>query len=174
MTDKLVVNFFGPPNSGKSVAATSMFAQLKRKHIDAVLTTEFAHQMVVEERKTALADQIFIWANQNHRIFAANRHARVVVTDSPILLGAVYNDQDPALQQLILNQHNRYNNLNVVLELDPSYPYSMTGRVHSFSESVSIGNQIIELLQRHDLPYLLYADQTEQEIVELVEALLQL
>lgn len=166
--NKLVVGFFGPPGSGKTVAATSIFSRLKRNHLDTVLVTEFAHQMVVENRSTALADQIFIWANQNHRIFAGHRHAQVVVTDSPILLGAVYNKNNPNLRQVILDEHRKYNNLNIVMSFDPTYPYSMVGRIHDAEQSLQIEQDIIGLLDSQAVPYLMYNETTEEEIVELI------
>src|SRR5690554_1065490 len=93
MPDRLLVNFFGPPNSGKTVAATSVFSKLKKRHIDTVLISEFATAKVVEENKMAMKNQLYIWANQQYQIFCGYHHAKVTVTDSPILLGAIYNIQ---------------------------------------------------------------------------------
>jgi AAA domain-containing protein len=166
---KLVVNLLGAPNAGKTVVATSLFARLKKRHADVVLVSEYAHQMVVEENKTALADQLFIWANQSHRIFAGYRHAKLVVTDSPILLGAIYNRQSSIhLQEVILAEHRKYNNFNIILDLDASYPYSMVGRIHNFDESVQIGDEIMDMLTTHDIPFLKYKDFEPDEIVDLI------
>lgn len=169
MTDKLVVNFFGSPNSGKTVAATSLFSKLKKHHLDAVLVSEFAHEKVVEENVRALQNQLYVFANQQYKIFCAHAHARVVVTDSPILLAAIYNqDAIPALHDVIIDQHRHYNNLNILMELDPAHPYAMVGRIHSLTESMTIQNQIVGLLETLDIPYLRYNDSTEDEIVSLV------
>lgn len=169
MTDKLVINFFGSPNSGKTVAATSLFSKLKRQHLDVVLVAEFAHEKVVEENARALQNQLYVFANQQYKIFCAQAHAKVVVTDSPILLAGVYNSTAiPALQEVIMDQHRHYNNLNILMELDPSHPYAMVGRIHSMTESITIQNQIIDLLDAHDIPYLRYSEATEDEIVGIV------
>lgn len=167
MVGKLCLNFFGPPCSGKTVAATSIFSQLKKRHIDAVLIPEYATMRVVESNKMALANQLNIWANQQYQIFCGYHHAQVVVTDSPILLGAIYNES-PGLKEVILEEHQKYNNLNIVLELDGTYPYSMVGRIHSFTESQSIGNRIIELLEVNDIPHIFYNELSEDEIVDLI------
>lgn len=169
MPDRLLVNFFGPPNSGKTVAATSVFSKLKKRHIDTVLISEFATAKVVEENKMAMKNQLYIWANQQYQIFCGYHHAKVTVTDSPILLGAIYNIQaHPSLYEVIFEEHKKYNNLNIMMELDDSYPYSMIGRVHSFTESQSIGNQMIEMLESHNIPFIYYNQTTEDDIVDLI------
>jgi molybdopterin-guanine dinucleotide biosynthesis protein len=169
--NRLVVNFYGAPNSGKTVSATSLFAQLKKRSIDVVLVTEFAHEKVVEENHTALSNQLFIWASQQYKVFAGYRHAQVVVTDSPILLGSIYNqDASPSLHDVILTEHHKYNNLNLVMQLDDEYPYSMVGRIHSQEESKAIENRILELLSLHDIPFLSYKNTTEADLVEFIES----
>lgn len=166
---KLVINFYGAPGSGKTVAATSLFANLKRRHMDAVLVSEFAHAKVVEENKMGLQNQLWIWANQQYNIFCGYNHADVVVTDSPILLGSVYNKgSSPALHQLVMDEHRKYNNFNIVMELDESFPYSMVGRIHDQTQSLAIQNDIIELLEVHDITYARYKDYTEDDIADII------
>jgi adenylate kinase family enzyme len=166
---KLVLNLYGSPGAGKSVAATSLFAKLKKEHIPVAFVNEFATECVLEENEMALSNQIFIWANQQYRIHCAYQHAQVTVTDSPILLGLIYNTEaSPALKDVILEQYHKYNNFNVFIELDSEYPYNMTGRLHSFTESISIQNQLRELLYEHDIPLLDYNDASEEEIVQLI------
>jgi hypothetical protein len=167
--NKLVISFYGSPNSGKTVAASSMFALLKKEHVDVGLVTEYARQAVVEQNTLAISDQLFIWANQNHHIYCAYQHYQVVVTDSPILLGTIYNEDDSGhLKQVIINEYHKYNNFNILLTLNTSHPYSMAGRVHSYTESMSIQNQLVELLDNEEIPYLCYDDTTEDDIVQLV------
>jgi len=172
--NKLVINFFGSPNSGKTVAATSLFAKLKKRHLDVVLVSEFAHEKVVEENSRALQNQLYVFANQQYKIFCAHEHAHVVVTDSPILLASVYNQKsNVALQEVIVNQHRQYNNLNILMELDVDNPYSMVGRVHDLHESLSIQRQITSLMDSLSIPYLRYNESTEDEIVSIIISLLK-
>jgi molybdopterin-guanine dinucleotide biosynthesis protein len=168
--NRLLVNFYGAPNSGKTVSATSLFAALKKRSVDVVLVTEFAHEKVVEENETALSNQLYIWANQQYKIFSGYRHAQVVVTDSPILLGSIYNkDASESLHDVILTEHHKYTNLNLVMELQDDYPYSMVGRIHSLDESKVIENRIFDLLSFHDIPFLTYKDTTEADLVTFIE-----
>lgn len=163
------MNLLGPPGAGKSVAAASIYSKTKKRHVDTVLVPEFATDKVIEENSLALKNQLYIWANQQYKIFCGHHHARVVVTDSPILLGAIYNkESSSALYEVILEEHRKYNNLNIIMELDPDFPYSMVGRIHSFTESQSIGNQIVELLEMEHIPYMFYNQISEDEIVDLI------
>jgi predicted ATPase len=167
MNNKLVVNFFGAPGAGKTVAATSLFAELKKRHLNVVLISEFAHQVAVEENRTAFTNQLYIWANQQYRIHCGYRHADIVITDSPILLGCVYNS-DELLHQVIEREHRKYQNFNILLEMHPEYPYSMVGRVHSFEEAVHIEERIKILLGRLHLKYITYGEYTQMEIADLI------
>jgi hypothetical protein len=166
--NKLVISFFGSPSSGKTVAATSLFAALKKQHLAVVLVAEFAKEKVVEGNTTALSNQIFIWASQQYNIYSAYRHADLVVTDSPILLGTIYNNDNDDLHKVICREHGRYNNINIMMELDPLHPYSMVGRIHDLEESIEIQNSIFGMLHSNNIPYLLYNSTTEDEIVQLI------
>lgn len=171
--NRLVVNFLGAPNSGKSTAAASLYAALKKKNHDVGLVTEYARTAVVEQNAAALKDQFYIWATQAHHVFCSWEHYTLTVTDSPILLGAIYNDESTALLDVILEQHHRYDNFNIFIPLDEGRPYSMVGRIHDLEQSRVINDQIMGLLETYDLPWLNYAEYTEDEIIELIVAALE-
>jgi hypothetical protein len=174
MPNKLIVNCFGAPSAGKSVTAASFFSKLKKRHLDCLLVTEVAKDFVVEANEIALKNQHYVWSLQEYRLFCAHAHAQIVVTDSPLLLGLVYQTEaTPAMQQVILEHHQQYDNFNVMIHLDPSRPYSMVGRVHSLTESLSINNQIVDILDNNGIPYLDYDEYSEDEIVDLIVASLE-
>lgn len=167
---KLVINLYGSPGAGKTLAASSIFAALKRNHIDSVLISEAAKDFVVEENDTALANQLYVWATQQYRIFAGYRHAQVVVTDSPMLLGIIYNTEaSPLFEHVVLHEYHKYNNLNLLVTMDGNHPYSMVGRIHSFTQSVALQNEICSMLEDNSIPFVNYRDYSEDEIVELVK-----
>jgi ABC-type dipeptide/oligopeptide/nickel transport system ATPase component len=170
MKDKKVcVNLYGSPGSGKSVAATSLFARLKKEHVPTVFVNEYATECVLENNQRALENQLVIWATQQFRIFCGYKSAQITVTDSPLLLGLIYQTDAPvAMQDVILDHYHRYNNFNIFMTLDTGHPYSLAGRVHSLTESMSIENQLRELLYEHDIPFLDYNDANEEEIVQLI------
>jgi molybdopterin-guanine dinucleotide biosynthesis protein len=167
--NQLIVNILGPPASGKTTIATSLFSLLKKKGVNVGLVVEYATMAVIEQNQMALKDQLYVWSNQQHHIFCASHHYDIVVTDSPILLGYIYNVQaSPALQTVILETHYQYENLNVFVELDAARPYTMAGRIHGLTEAMGINQQILDLLAHYDIPFLRYHDYTEEEIVSLI------
>lgn len=172
--NKLICNILGAPSSGKTTIATSLFSQLKKKGVNVGLVVEYATMAVMEQNIMALQDQLFVWANQQHHIFCASQHYDIVVTDSPILLGHIYNTEaSEALRQVILDTHGQYENLNIFVELDATRPYTMSGRIHSLTEALQIHQEIRDLLHRHDIPFLSYHEYTEEEIVALILSVLE-
>ena len=169
MIDRVCVNFFGGPACGKTTAAASLFTKLKRLHVDSELVAEFPKDLVLEGNRTALANQIYVFANQLHRVQCAYMHTQVAVVDSPLLLSAIYNpNTSEHLVDLVLEQHRKLNNMNVFVRRDASYPHSMMGRIHSLTESVSIDNQIINLLDLYEIPFVYYDELGEDTLIEMI------
>jgi hypothetical protein len=148
---------YGGPAAGKTTAAASLYAYLKKHNVNVEMAPEIAKEFVLEENKVALSYQLMVWANQCYRIYTAYRHADIVITDAPILLGAIYNENaSPALLNVIMEQYHMFNNFNVVVPRQNTTSHSMVGRVHGLTESISIDNQIIHLLEKNDIPFVTY------------------
>lgn len=169
MSRKLLINIFGGPSIGKTTAAAELFMELKKNHVEVELVSEFAKDVVVEGRVDALKHQWYITGTQAYRIDTSYKCMQVTITDSPILLGPIYDaDSSPALLALSLEHHAKYNNVNLVLTRNPEFEHSMAGRVHSLTESVSIDNRIIRFLEDNNIPYLMYDEYGKERIVGLV------
>lgn len=169
MINRLCVNMLGGPASGKSVAAASLFVKLKCVPMDCELVTEVAKDLVYENNKNALADQIFVFANTLYKIKNAYNNTQIAVIDSPLLLSAIYNSHTSRhLIDLVIEQHNKFNSLNVIVRRNIEYPHSMSGRIHSLTESITIDNQIIHLLETHNIPYVFYDEMTEDGLIQLI------
>lgn len=171
---KLLVNFLGAPNSGKSTAAAAIFSALKKKDIEPVLVTEFAKEMVIEKNITALAHQEFIMANQLYRLRCAYEYGDLVITDSPILLCHVYNkDASPTLRQYIVESHHTFDNLNLFCFLDEQFKYSMTGRIHNRDEAILIEQKLVDLVDEYQIKCHSFSAMTEMQLVDLILALVE-
>ena len=80
-----VINLFGGPGVGKSTAAAGLFYEMKKRQLSVELVTEYAKDMVWENRQNILDDQIYIFAKQQRRIARLrDHHIDWVITDSPI------------------------------------------------------------------------------------------
>lgn len=151
--ETLIVNLFGGAGAGKSTLASALFAELKKSGIEAELVTEYAKELVWEDNSLILQDQIKIFGEQNHRLVRLLGKVDVIVTDSPILLGILYDKTDnKQLHSLITNTFKKYNNKNFFI-LREEDDYSTIGRLQTEDEAKEIDNKIIKMLINNDIPY---------------------
>lgn len=149
----LVVNLFAGPGCGKSTTAAGLFSRLKLAGINCELATEFAKDLTWENRHEALRDQLYITAKQNHKLHRLVGKVDVVVTDSPLLFGAVYsNDQYiPSFQQLVRELFRSYTNINVLL--NRVKPYNPAGRGQDEAGARQIDTMVKAELESGMFPY---------------------
>lgn len=86
----LLVNLWAGPGAGKSTLAAETFAALKRAQVPCELVTEFVKTWAWEGKAIGAFDDVVIIANQLARESVLYGKVRVIITDSPIGLGAVY------------------------------------------------------------------------------------
>ena len=79
----LVVNLIGGPGAGKSTTMAGVFSKLKSLGVDAEMVSEFAKELVWENRKDTMKDETYIFAKQAHRIFRVNGQVDVIVKCCP-------------------------------------------------------------------------------------------
>jgi hypothetical protein len=86
----LIVNLWAGPGAGKSTLAAEIFAALKRAQVSCELVQEWVKTWAWEGRPIGTFDDVVITANQLAKESVLYGKVRVIVTDSPIGLGAVY------------------------------------------------------------------------------------
>ena len=74
-------------------------------------------------------------------------------------------------KELILEMDRKFNTLNIVLKRTQQ-PHTMTGRIHSLTESISIDNRIRALLEDNNMEYLEY-DPVHDDVQVLAKLLKQ-
>lgn len=160
MGKQVVVNFFGGPGCGKTVAAADLFCQLKKAKVDTNFVKEFAQECIIEGNTDALKDQVYIFGNTYHKLRCAAEHSTVAVTDSPILLQIIYQSELPdSFSRLVLDMHRTFNNLNVLLDVrNEGWAYTSMARIHSISESISLDRQIKDMLDTYKEPYIMQSE----------------
>lgn len=151
--------------------AAALFADLKKYGFNAELVTEYAKDKVWEHNDTVFSNQVYILGKQSYRVSRVAGQVDVIITDSPILLSAIYNP-DPEIQNeleaLTVKMFNQYNNLNIVLKR--TFPYQKEGRMHSEEQSSEIYQKIIECLNQNGIGYSVFdnKDDTQQTLMDII------
>lgn len=142
-----LVNYFAGPGAGKSTAAAELFAHLKRENVSCELVTEFIKEVVWDRAWDVMDDQIFVFAQQLHRIIRLIGQVDVVITDSPLLLTLVYDEgRSEELAQLVRAQHKLFDNVNIFL--DRTKPFHQFGRTADEEAARDLDSKIYAMLLR--------------------------
>ena len=150
----LVVNLFAPPGAGKSTGAAYIFSKLKIAGINAELVTEFAKDKVWEENDEVFKNQAYIFGKQSFKMSRCRDKVDVIITDSPLLLSSLYNEDEVLgedFDKVVKNVFDSYTNLNFFIKRVK--PYNPVGRRHSEEESNALVQPIIDLLDRNNIVY---------------------
>ena len=170
-----VVNFFGGPGCGKSTTASLLFGNLKQNNYDAELVTEYAKELVWEDRTKTLANQMYVIGKQINRIETLLGKVDVVITDSPILLGQIYRgDHYPKeFDDVVKWQFDQHDNVNFFLKRVK--PFNQNGRVHSLEESIENDNRILDILNESNYSYYeINGDEAGvEEVIKIVKHILK-
>lgn len=167
-----VINLFGAPGSGKSTLRAGLFYEMKLAGYNVEEVTEYAKDMVWEERFNIFSDQIYILGKQNRRLLRLTNKVDYVLTDSPILMGIAYmvaTPYDETLEQLIVKVFLSYDNLNIFI--NRKHEYQQIGRNQNELEADEKAEQIKELLRMYSIPFTeVNSDElTPKNLLQLVE-----
>jgi hypothetical protein len=150
----ILVNLFGAPGAGKSTGAAYIFSQLKMRGINAELVTEFAKDKVWEGSKAVFENQAYIFGKQYFRISRCADQVDVIVTDSPLLLSILYNNDEDlggTFDAVVRKVAKKYNSKNYYLKRVKDY--NPSGRFQTEEESDEIATELKRLLDREGVDY---------------------
>lgn len=165
----IVVNLFGGPGVGKSTGAAYVFSILKMKGINCELVPEFAKDKTWEHNTLALSNQAYVFGKQCYRISRCASQVDVIVTDSPLLLSVIYNnDLGETFNKMVLEVFNSYNNLNFMLQR--TKPYNPIGRSQTEEESDQLSYDIQSILLENNIDFTHITGNIDgyNEIIEIV------
>ncbi|BDF59160.1 hypothetical protein CE91St36_19770 [Christensenellaceae bacterium] len=167
----LVVNLFGGPGAGKTAAAWEIAKLLKTGGILTEYIPEYAKELVWAERFDLLdgsfAHQLRILEEQNRRLKCVQGKVDVAVTDSPVILGLIYQKYPSEdLKREAFKAYNSYCNFNLFIERPKDRQFEQAGRIHTEKESLEKDREIINLLKGNRLYYGTYSRDSEKLIVK--------
>lgn len=176
-----VVNLFGGPGCGKSATAAGVYSSLKVRGINCELVREYAKELLYADRiKEMMSFQEVIYAEQHARIQHLEGKVDYVITDSPILLSAVYPDINrdlynlnlwPALHEfktLVRAQFLYYDNINIWLERPENY--ETDGRLQTEKEARFVDDMIWTELEGRQITKLKTDENTVLNIITMLLA----
>jgi hypothetical protein len=172
----VVVNFVAGPGVGKSLMSALIYSELKMMNITAEYVQEYAKLLVWQERFEELNNQYLVSTKQYKMLKAVDKKVDVICTDSPLLLGLLYNktyktnvSNIEKTEAMILTKMEEFNNIYIFLER-MDYPYETQGRVHNEIEARIIDKQLKELLENLGIEHLTVKSQKNsiQEIMSYV------
>jgi hypothetical protein len=167
----LVVNHWSGPGAGKSTSATGAFSRLKALGVNAEYVSEVAKDYCWAGRP--VDNQVLILGEQYERVYRAASKTDVILTDSPILLSAIYNKRNPiyvpSLGQVALELRNQFDNLDIFIKR--AKPYNPVGRFQNEEQARIIDDETREMLGHYGIAYQ-EVPGSEDGIEQIVKAVL--
>lgn len=166
----VVINAFGGPGSGKSTACMDICQQLKKLGYNAEYVQEYAKELVYDKNWEMLdgseAHQFEMLKEQVHRMDRLYGQADFIVTDSPVLLNTIYNQElTAAYSGMVQELHGQYHNFSFFVERDRT-SFQQEGRIHNLEESILKDKEIQTLLKNNDIYYGTYTHETIGKVVQ--------
>lgn len=151
----LVVNLFGGAGASKSTNTAYIFSELKRTNINCEMALEYAKELSWIKDMETLNDQIYVFAEQRKRVRRLLKYVDIIVTDSPILLSTIYKPDDLSrtFDNLVLEEFNKFNNLNYFIVRDDERGYNPKGRNQDVEGAKEKDNEILNLLTMYNISF---------------------
>lgn len=171
----LVVNLFAGPGAGKTTCAWLIAGELKKKNLVVEYVPEYAKELVWDGKLDLLngsyAHQMQVSTEQNHRVERLLGKVDVVVTDSPVLLGAEYAKERPGeVAVWCMQQHKSHHNFNLFIQRGQHY--EKEGRTQDLAESRAIDKAIRTTLDEKGIFYGLYGHERLPIVVSNIQTTL--
>lgn len=148
----LLINLFGGPGAGKTVAAMELAVGLKKLGYEVEYLPEYAKQLYYEDQKEmldgSLEHEIEIISEIYNRLMIYNGKVDVIVSDSALLQSVNYvktMEAKKAMLDVAYDYHRQFRNINYFVARN--HNFKEEGRVHSLEESLAIDNEIYNFME---------------------------
>lgn len=150
--ETLVVNLYGGPSTGKSTTCAGVFFELKSSGLNCEMSLEWAKEKVWAQEEVTLANQLYVFGKQFHRIWRLLDKVDVIITDAPLLNSILYYQGDNEhFPRMVFEEHQKLNNFNVFLERVK--PFNPSGRLQDEEQSKGLDVRIRGILDYLDQDY---------------------
>jgi len=166
----ICVNLFAGAGARKSTIACIVHGILKMHGITCEYTGEYAKDLAWEGRLGLRLNQVFIFGEQHNRQFRLGGQVDCIISDSPLLLSSVYRTSDSLMDALIMQEFNKYGNINFYVNRGETY--IKRGRRETRKQATKIDEKIINLLNDKHVPYI-KIDGTMEGVNHVLETILK-
>ena len=152
--DAIIINLIGGPGTGKSILAADLFAYFKRNYITCDISWEYIKKKIREKALKVIQSQIYIFGKQQFQLFTMRDEVEVVITDSPLILSAIYDKTEcQSLKDLVLKEFNSYNNIVYFIERDEAVKYEQEGRYQDLTGAKLVDEKVKKFMNDNKIPY---------------------
>lgn len=118
--------------------------------------SEFAKDKVYEENETVVRHQEYVFGKQSFKIDRVAGKVDVIITDSPLILSALYNNDDSLgehFNDVVVHKFNTYDNYNYLLTRQ--HKYEDNGRFQNQNEEQSkqLRSNLEFLLNKYNIKF---------------------
>ena len=151
MNDIRRISIFSGPCGGKSTATSWLFAELKKRHFNIELVTEYAKKWTYIDRNPKSYEQYFISGKQVYNEYMPLQSGfDYIISDSPVFLSCFYAKYNKAkfvkeLVAMVKVYDREYPSLNILLDRDNTN-FSQVGRFHNLEQSQEIDKKLKKFL----------------------------
>lgn len=171
MKNTLLVNLYAGPGAGKSSGAAYIFAKLKMAGIDSEYVSEYAKDRVWQEDQFPLKHcQLYVTGKQCLKVARLLGKVDIIVTDSPIAIGAMYTDEKPYQDVCIYEAKKYQNTFNIFINRQKKY--NPNGRNQTEDEAKEIDKKILDFLNENKIEYVI-ADGTQEGYDYIVQEIIK-
>jgi hypothetical protein len=135
----------------KSTIATFLHAMLKMHGVTSEYTAEYAKDLAWEGRLDLAVDDLKLFGEQQHRQFRLKGKVDCIISDSPLLLSSIYRTNDNLLNALVLQEFNKYENINFYVIRKKKY--IRRGRKEGKKEATKIDKKTRGYLDHNQIGY---------------------
>lgn len=162
--NRLVINIYGSAGAGKTTLAKNLqefiiqYSKESQKYnkfapeLKPALVSEFATELINQGKFEELKNQPFVTRGQITNLRKAFEKSNLIITDSPLKLGEIYNTNSQTkenVELMIKIAETDYKSIDLFLKHDTQTQktYSMQGRIHTYQESLAKEKELLKNLE---------------------------
>lgn len=174
----VVINLLGGSGLGKSTTAALVFGELKLQDKNAELVQEYAKEWAWAGRKIKPEDQTHITDEQWTRESRLYGKVDFIITDSPLILGPVYqkyySGDDPVFgaiwNRITTSETNGVKYMNFLLKRNKTF--NPKGRFETAEQAKEVDSFLQDYLAKKQIPFHTIVSNDRERVQEIIKCVL--